>query len=79
MAMANTFLEAVKLCLWDFNRATIDAIELEASDVAPGEREKLDFLAERIRRDAARCPRDRAVESDGLNLANSRRSRRDSW
>jgi hypothetical protein len=53
MAMTNTLWEAIKLCLWDFRPHTIDAGELEASDIMPGERDKLDVLVEHIRRDAA--------------------------
>ncbi len=48
--MANSILEAVKIGLWDFQPHTVDYNELEASDATPGTREKLDILAEHLRR-----------------------------
>ena len=50
--MANSILEAVKMRLWDFQPLRIDYSEIEASDNMPGTREKLDILAEHLRRDA---------------------------
>ena len=49
--MGNSILEAVKMGLWDFLPHTVDDRELEASDGVPGTREKLDILAEHLRRD----------------------------
>ena len=49
--MANSILEALKMGLWEFQPHTVDFSELEASDAMPGEREKLDILAEHLRRD----------------------------
>jgi hypothetical protein len=48
--MINSILEAVKMGLWDFQPHTVDSSELEASDASPGTREKLDVLAEHLRR-----------------------------
>jgi len=52
--VTNTFWEAVKAALWDFQFPVVDVNEFEDSDDTPGAREKLDVLTERIRRDAAR-------------------------
>ncbi len=49
--MANSFLEALKIGLWEFRPHTVDCDELEASENSPGTREKLDVLAEHLRRE----------------------------
>ncbi len=49
--MSNSILEAVKMGRWDFRPHTVDYDELEASDAMPGMREKLDVLAEHLRRE----------------------------
>ncbi len=56
--MTNTFWEAMKIALWDFQPHTVDVGEFEADDETPGAREKLDVLTEHLRREAARWPRD---------------------
>jgi hypothetical protein len=48
--VANSILEAVKMGLWHCLPHTVDYDELEASDAMPGTREKLDMLAEHLRR-----------------------------
>ena len=49
--MSNSFLEALKIGLWEFRPHTVDYAELEASETTPGTREKLDVLAEHMRHD----------------------------
>ena len=63
MTVANSLLEAVKMGLWYFQPHTVDYGELEASDAMPGTREKLDVLAEHLRRNMPNwrergCPED---------------------
>ncbi len=62
--MANSILEAVKRGLWDFQPHTVDYNELEASDAMPGTREKLDILAEHLRRDVAILHFNDSLEDD---------------
>jgi hypothetical protein len=52
-AMTNTFWEAIKIGLWDFQPHTVDVGELEPYDETPGAREKLEVLTEHLRRTAA--------------------------
>lgn len=65
--MVNSFLEAVKMGLWDFQPHTVDYRELEASDAMPGAREKLDVLAEHLRRDTPARLADDCLDDDCLN------------
>ena len=65
--MANSILEAVKMGLWDFQPHTVDYRELEASDTMPGTREKLDILAEHLRRDSPKWHSDDCLDEDRLD------------
>jgi len=62
--VANSILEAVKMGLWDFQPHTVDTSELEASDGMPGAREKLDILAEHLRRDLPISHIDKCLDDD---------------
>jgi len=53
--MSNSFLEALKIGLWEFRPHSVDYAELEASETTPGTREKLDVFAEHMRRDMPHC------------------------
>ena len=65
--MANSILEAVKIGLWDFLPHMVDYDELEASDGMPGTREKLDILAEHLRRDVPIRHFDDFLDDDRLD------------
>ena len=43
-------LEAIKLGLWDFEPPEVEFSRFSASDAMPGTEEKLQVLAERVRR-----------------------------
>jgi hypothetical protein len=73
--VTNTFWEAVKISLWDFQPHTVDAGELEASDATLGTREKLDVLAERIHRDALRWPHEDPIRFEPAKADFCRRPR----
>ncbi|MGO9109434.1 MAG: hypothetical protein ACLP9L_09385 [Thermoguttaceae bacterium] len=65
--MGNSILEAVKMGLWDFRPHTVDSSELEASDGMPGAREKLDILAEHLRRNLPVWQIDDCFDDDCLD------------
>lgn len=48
--MPNSVLEAIKMGLWDFEPADLRSNDFDATEALPGSREKLDVLAERVRR-----------------------------
>jgi hypothetical protein len=62
--MINSFLEAVKMGLWEFLPHTVDYRELEASDETPGSREKLDALADHLRRQVPVWHVDKGLDDD---------------
>jgi hypothetical protein len=43
-------LEAVKLGLWDFEPAAMESAQFASTDAMPGTKEKLDVLADRVRK-----------------------------
>jgi hypothetical protein len=73
--MGNSILEAVKMGLWDFLPHTVDYNELEASDATPGTREKLDILADHLRRDLPTWHVDDCLDDDRLD----RKDPEDDW
>ncbi len=48
--MPRSVLEAIKLGLWDFEPPDVEFSKFTASDAMPGTTEKLQVLAERVRR-----------------------------
>ena len=48
--MPKSVLEAIKMGIWDFEPAEIEATKFDPADAMPGTREKLTVLAERARR-----------------------------
>lgn len=48
--MPDSVLDAIKLGLWDFEPEDKAKDEFSATEALPGSREKLDVLAERVRR-----------------------------
>ncbi len=48
--MPKSVLEAIKLGFWDFEPPEVEYSKFDASDAMPGTTEKLQVLAERVRR-----------------------------
>ena len=48
--MPTSVLDAIKLGLWDFEPEELPTSEFDPTEALPGSSEKLDVLAERIRR-----------------------------
>lgn len=48
--MPTSVLDAIKLGVWNFEPAEMRTSEFDATEALPGSREKLDVLAERVRR-----------------------------
>ncbi len=48
--MPNSVLEAIKSGLWDFEPTEVEKDRYESTDAMPGSDNKLDIMAERIRR-----------------------------
>lgn len=48
--MPKSVLEAVKLGLWDFEPATMESAQFAATGAMPGTKEKLEVLADRVRK-----------------------------
>lgn len=48
--MPESVLEAIKMGLWDFEPQQVDAKSFNATGALPGSSEKIDVLAERVRR-----------------------------
>ena len=48
--MPKSILEAIKMGLWDFEPAALDYSQYDPVDAMPGSDEKLNQLAERLRR-----------------------------
>jgi len=46
----SSVLEAIKMGLWDFEPHEARSHEYDSTEALPGSREKLDVLAERVRR-----------------------------
>ena len=48
--MPKSVLDAIKLGFWDFEPAEVEFSKFSASDAMPGTSEKLQVMAERVRR-----------------------------
>ena len=48
--MPKSILEAIKMGLWDFEPTPVDYSQFDPSDAMPGTEEKLNQLADRLRR-----------------------------
>ncbi len=48
--MPNSVLEAIKMGMWDFEPEEVDGGEYSPTSAMPGTGEKLEVLAERVRR-----------------------------
>ena len=48
--MSNSVLEAIKLGFWDFEPEEVSSSEYDPTQALPGSGDKLDIMAERIRR-----------------------------
>ena len=70
--MPKSVLEAVKMGLWDFEPPGMASNEFEPSDAMPGTSEKLNMLAERIRRGA---PLWHEADRDDMEAPSPRRGR----
>ncbi len=48
--MPKSVLEAIRMGLWDFEPPDVDEMSFEAADAMPGTPEKINILAERVRK-----------------------------
>lgn len=48
--MPKSILDAIKMGLWDFEPREVDCSQFDAADAMPGTREKLEVLAQRVKK-----------------------------